>query len=378
MKIKSKCFFLILISLLILIPSILMISPIKLDIELSGVMQDEKPILTVEGIMDGTYQQAMEVYHSQTLGGREAIIRVGNQMVYSLFHKSTHSAEAIGKNGQLYELEYIYKKLQYIEPVSQEYAEELVDKLERLQSRLQKRDIKLFVFITPSKAEIYPEEINDIFYKCASYQEDSSYNKFLSELTNSTVPFYDGAAFTQVLKEYSDNAVFAKTGTHWTQVTGAMAAAQLVKELENQLGYDMTEFEVEKNKVDTPLEPDTDIFNLLNIIQKPYDNYFTPTIHIVKQGTEQPAVICRGGSFMGQSITWLINNDIFGSSIHMENTYVYQEKYTDLKFFSNYNELDISELLDHKDIMLLEVNQAAIDSMSFGFIDYLLDSDILN
>lgn len=171
--------------------------------------------------------------------------------------------------------------------------------------------------------------------------------------------------------------IFSKTGTHWSQVTGTKVARQLIQEMEVQLGYDLTEIEVEEKEVEEPLAPDADIFYLMNIIQEPYDKYYEPLITVSKVGKQQPSLICRGGSFMGQSITWLVNNDIVSNAVHMENTSLFQDKYSNIQSFSDYAELDIEQLMKNKDILILEVNQAAIEQMSFGFIDYLLNSDVL-
>ena len=76
---------------------------------------------------------------------------------------------------------------------------------------------------------------------------------------------------------------------------------------------------------------------------------------------------------MGQTITYLILNDIVSEGVHVENTNAFSEKYSVIQPFSDYDEIDVDDMLENKDILLLEVNQGAIDKMSFGFIDYLYD-----
>lgn len=352
--------------------------PLKLDIELAGVtLNKEFPQITMSQVMDGSYQQSLEEYFSQNIDGRGIVIKSGNQLIYTIFKQSTHSGEAIGKNGQLYELEYIYKKLQYIPPITDDYAGGLIKKLQLLQQKLENKGTHLFIYITPSKAEIYPEDIPDIYYRCAPEKQESSYEKFVKGMSNANLPFFDAAKYVQTMRLSDDRDIYPKTGTHWSQVTGAKVARQLAQEIEVQLGYDLMEIEVAEQEVEEPLAPDADIFYLMNIIQKPYDKYYQPLITVSRVGKQQPPLICRGGSFMGQSITWLINNDIVSDAVHMENTHIFQNKYSDVQSFSDYAELDIGQLMKNKEILILEVNQAAIEKMSFGFIDYLLNSDIL-
>lgn len=374
----GKIFTIALINIILFLPIILRVIPLKFDMELAGVtLNKELPQITLSQAMDGSYQQSIEEYFSQNINGRGIIIKSGNQLIYTIFNQSPHSGEAIGKNNQLYELEYIYKKLQYIPPVTDDYASDLINKLQLLQQKLEGKGTHLFIYITPSKAEIYPEDISDIYYRCAPEKQESSYEKFAKGISNAGLPFFDAAKYVQNMKLSTGEDIYYKTGTHWSQVTGAKVARQLIQEMEVQLGYDLTEIEVAEQEVEEPLAPDADIFYLMNIMQKPYDKYYQPLITVSKVGKQQPSLICRGGSFMGQSITWLINNDIVSDAVHMENTYIFQNKYSDVQSFSDYSEVDIGQLMKNKDILILEVNQAAIEKMSFGFIDYLLDSDTL-
>lgn len=363
------------LGLILLFPNIFKMNLFKLDVELNGVTVSEKfPEINITDILNGTFQNLAEEYFSQNIGGREIIIRCGNQIVYSLFKKSTHESQLLGKNGQIYEKEYINKYLQYYPPVTDEYISELINKLELLKSELSKKNIYLFVFITSSKAEIYNEDIPNIFYKCAPNLQDSSYKKLKLALNEADISYFDAVPYVHELKKKEKENVYPKTGTHWSQVTGARVAKQLIFKLEEAFGYDLSKIEVSKQIVDEPVHPDADIFELLNILQKPYDTYYKPIISNVYEGKDRPALICQGGSFMGQSLSWLVYNDIVKDAVHIENTYVFENKYNELQTFSNYEELDIARILKGKDLLVLEVNQGAIEKMSFGFIDYLLEN----
>lgn len=45
--------------------------------------------------------------------------------------------------------------------------------------------------------------------------------------------------------------------------------------------------------------------------------------------------------------------------------------------FDSYDILPIQEMIEDSDIIFLEVNEEAIPRMSFGFIDYILDNEVL-
>ena len=61
--------------------------------------------------------------------------------------------------------------------------------------------------------------------------------------------------------------------------------------------------------------------------------------------------------------------------MYRENTKVYSDDWPDGGTFSDYEELEpaLSEQLKETDILILEINEAHIPTMSFGFIDYLFD-----
>ena len=81
------------------------------------------------------------------------------------------------------------------------------------------------------------------------------------------------------------------------------------------------------------------------------------------------------GSFMQTSVFTLASLGGVDSYYYMENTLLVDDG--EISSFSGYEELDIQTELKNTDILLLEVNQEAIDRMSFGFIDYLLDSILI-
>ena len=104
--------------------------------------------------------------------------------------------------------------------------------------------------------------------------------------------------------------------------------------------------------------------------------YFTNNITVVEDG-QHPNVFVRGGSFLGQSINGLIQAGMFGKDVHFENNYYFLNRYTEtdtLESFTAYDDFrEMPELLAQSDIIILEVNEAAISRMSFGFLDYLLE-----
>lgn len=79
---------------------------------------------------------------------------------------------------------------------------------------------------------------------------------------------------------------------------------------------------------------------------------------------------------MQTSIMALTGQGYFDSYFYMENTLLVDDG--EISYFSEYEELDLDAEIEQADIVLLEVNEEAVDRMSFGFIDYMLDNILVD
>ena len=76
---------------------------------------------------------------------------------------------------------------------------------------------------------------------------------------------------------------------------------------------------------------------------------------------------------MGQSLSAIIRNNYFGKNVYMENDQIYTDVFGDLQIFHDYSDVDMNSYFQDIDLLILEVNEPSIPSMSFGFIDYALE-----
>ena len=121
-------------------------------------VKEEKESISFADVWSGKWQGDYENYLEDNLKIREWLIPVRNQIMYSVFKSSPNSNIVIGKNQNLYEEEYICFETQIYAPMSREEIDILVNKLDIIDKALKEKDKKFFIFITPSKAEIYPED----------------------------------------------------------------------------------------------------------------------------------------------------------------------------------------------------------------------------
>ncbi len=378
MKSKAgKIAFIICVSALLALGAVAQI--VIKDSNLQGeTVKHESVNATFADFWSGKWQAAQEKYLEDNLKVREWLIPVRNQIMYSLFKTSPNGNIVIGKNNNLYEEEYICFETQIYSARTPEEIEELMGKLKAIDQAVRDAGKKFFIFITPSKAEIYYEDIPDRYLWIAPKQkEKSTYDRFMEELEKTGIAYYDSTVDVRALKQTEDFHVFPRTGTHWNNVTAAICAKNLADSMEEQLDINLPECEVSYQECEEPLHPDTDIFNALNLLEEPDEVFVEPIVEITDSDKEDYVILARGGSFMGASIGKLISYDYFLRSYYLENTYASCPEGVYSGNFDSYDVLPLEEMVDDSDIIFLEVNEEAIPRMSFGFIDYLLERHVL-
>lgn len=367
---KILCSFFMII---IFIPMVSQIFKLDFGVQLSGAVADNViPKLNIDKVMAGDFQNEADEYLRNSMPIRNIVIKSGNQLVYKIFKKSTNDSIAIGKHQQLFEKMYIYKELQFYPPATQEQLYEQMEHLEILQDKLNEKGINVLLFITPYKTEFYKDDIPWIYRVCAGElsDENNNYEQFIKMLKDSDIKYFDSVEYVEKLRNEYQEKVFPKTGTHWTQVTGMRVAKELLNVMEEKFEYDMGDVEIEVKKTDKAAWPDDDLFQILNLISKPTDEYHVGTIKINQEGKDKPDILCRGCSFMGQSIYYLIENNLVGENIYMENTFARINNEETIEV-SDYDTIDLKSYVKGKDLIIFEANQASIDNIGLGLMEYM-------
>lgn len=343
---------------------------------LSGVTEAALlPDFSLKGIMDGSLQESVNTYYSQNLPGRDLMIKVRNQVIFSLFSKSPNSNIVIGKDDVLFEKEYILKYEKYYPPVTREFTEELCENLTSIQEILESRGKEMYIFITPTKVRYYEDYVPDIYVQSNRFpDEEGNYEQFTETLKQYNLHVYDSIPYINQLTETADYPLFHRTGTHWSQVLSSKVTADFIHYLNEHSRYSFSEISITYHPVPEPLYPDADIFNSLNLLISPYDNnYLQADWQFQPMEEERPNLLCRGGSFMGQTLVPLINLGYFNKDTYIENTSVTHCPFNQFTSFSDYSEIDLEHEFDQADIIIFEVNEAHIPVMSFSMIDYLME-----
>ena len=344
---------------------------------LSGVSTEAalKPP-TYESIMDGSYQSSLNTWVENNFPGRKLLIKARSQLMFSLLNESPNEHVIIGAENQLFEPQYIYYELG-IHSTQEQKIQETIDKLEDLQDLLNEQGKELYLFITPSKAHFNNEYIPS-YFKLAKQPGENDYQKFSRLLKDSSLCYFDSPAY---IENYSGDdieaPVFYSTGIHWSQPWGYSSVKAFWELMDAHSRWNLSKLSLSIFPSDVPIDPGTDLYDSLNLLEDPTGiQYYDASLSIAELG-DKPNVFFRGGSFIAQSVSGLINAGVINQDTYFENHRYYMDQYSStgtISSLSAYDEMPVlAERLSNADILVLEVNEDKVYDPSFGFVDYLLE-----
>ncbi|MBQ9421191.1 MAG: hypothetical protein IJU30_05500 [Lachnospiraceae bacterium] len=373
---------------------------------------------TAKGLMDGSTQSGWDSLISERIPARATLLKSRNQGIFSVFNQSPNAGVLLCPDGQLMEREYVYKYEKIYPPAAESEVRAQCDKLAAIRDRLRARGKELYLFITPTKPRYYEDSIPESLRKMQAFPDRPGNYEVLKEvLGDYDFEVFDSIAYIDALiRDGSDEVLqfplYQQTGTHWTWPLGLKVALGFADFLRERSAWSVPMGAEVIGKADAPVFPDADLYDILNIYTPAWGNYFNADIVVdevaapdsgtaIKTAEELGGVadgaavtpddaenagravahtgradmLVRGGSFLGQTISPLINHGFFGHCMYLENTKVYSEDWPNGGTFTSYDELEpaLSAQLKETDILILEINEAHVPTMSFGFIDWLYE-----
>ena len=336
--------------------------------------------LSTRDILDGSAQRNFGDWLQENIPGRKALIKFRNQIMYSLCQSSPNNNVIIGKDDNLFEYAYIDNYIGINHRVDAERISEQIDKLETLNNLLEQSGKAMYVFITPSKARFCHDKIPDKYAKAGKTEiYGADYSLFTQLVAKTDLKVFDSVQYIQDHRDDSDVPLYYASGIHWSNVWGSIVASRFCDYIRETSKYDLDVITVSSERSDDILYPDADLYDSCNLIFPPREEYYIPIYTKAIEGSDKPNVFCRGDSFMGQSLSALIKQGVFGDNVHFENNFYFTENYSTMQMLSSttaYDEVgtDLLDYLRNTDILIFEANEINLDGIGYGFVDYLLDN----
>ena len=358
-----------LLMLMLAIPLIQRIIPIFEETPLKGYFTiPPKPSFTLDSAFDGTFQEAYNNYFEHTIGFRPALVRINNQVAYTVFDTVQASGVIVGKNNYLYEINYIkaYKGWDY---QGDSAIESQAVKAEYVYKKLAEAGKTLVFVFAPGKASFFPEYIPEKYMLRPSGNR-TNHGAFVSKFKEFNVPFIDFNTWFVQMKDTVTYPLYPQCGIHWSAYGAALATDSLVHYIEKVRNIDMVD--VSWDGFDLPdnlRDPDYDVGEGMNLLFKlPHYPMAYPRVQFGnEEGKTLPNAIVVADSYywniFGQGYSSRLFND---NNFWYYNEEVYNSDWTEARKVA---ELDLLDELDKADVIIIMATEANLYRFPYGFID---------
>lgn len=358
------------ILVLILIQTFTGFIPVK---SLRGVsIETEKPKLTFEGYVDGSFQNNLENYCREHCGFREWLIRFYNQYLWSCFKETNNTTVVFGKDGWLFEEVYVrdhYESLMYKYTDDTAKMRSMLEtealRLWKVQELLKEHNIHLFVCMDPAKDVIFPEYLPEdtTYTRPEGFRAYDYYQKRFEELG---IHHIDYVAFFKTLKDSADYPLFYKKGTHWSNIASIHVFDSILRYMEVLGNQKLHDLEIGGKYTAKPSKPDNDLENLLNLLfPMKSDPYWYADVTVKEDPTAaKPTLLTIGDSYF-----WNFKFNIPLGQLFRNYPYWY---YNYILYFDSadrsFSDLDLEEEMMRADYIMLNYGTAQLYDLGSRFL----------
>jgi hypothetical protein len=362
-----------LLMLMIGIPLIQRTVPVFKEMPLKGAYDlPAKPSATLKSVFDGTYQDAYNNYFEHTIGLRPLLVRIHNQVAYTVFDTALASGVIIGKHNYLFEINYI-KAWKGWDFSGQKAIDEQVRKALFVNSKLREAGKTLLFVMAPGKASFFPEYIPERYIRRAA-GEKTNYTAYLEGFRKNNLPLIDFNGWFVKMKDTASYPLYPKCGIHWSSYGVALSTDSLIRYLEKDRNIDMVDFGWSGFEIpDTLRSPDYDIAEGMNLLFKiPHYRMAYPKIHFGnEQGKIKPNVMVVGDSYY-----WNIFGTGISARLFNDNNFWYYNVEAHNPSWPapvKTTEINLLEAVGKTDVIIILATEANLYRFPYGFIDRLYD-----
>lgn len=333
-----------------------------------------KPYFSINAFKEGKYQSMLDNHLTDSIGFRNYLLRLNNQINYSFFNEINSSGVIQGENDMLIPKTYIESYLG-LDFLGVDQLALLSDKIKIAQDYLAAEGIHFMLMIAPGKASIFPENIPDKFLKKKS--DNDNYTILTKSLNESGVNYLDLRKYLNTLKGKTESQVFPNHSVHWSGNTVTYIADTLTNYIAKKFNLRMPII-YRDNGYYTLNEyryTDYDIGESMNLLfHVAEDSLYYPTLKFYATPQQKPTLLACGDSFF-QSLKGFY--PILDSCFSNKSKFYYYNEFVDWpwKYYNQELEvlmLDIGIELSKTNIVILEMTDENIKKRGYGFIDDII------
>jgi hypothetical protein len=322
--------------------------------------------------MKGKFQDEVESYFKDHTGFRNFLIRLQNQVDFSIFRKANVEGAVIGKNKQLFEYDYIRSWLAIDYP-GDSFLEKKLQRTKYVQEYLKReKGIDLVLVFEPGKASFYPE------YLPENYKElktgPSTYERYRKRAEEVGIDFIDLQQYFLQLKEQSEYPLFPRYGTHWSVYGMKFVADSLLNFIEKRRGIDLTNVSVDKTETSyIPRDTDDDVLKTMNLLFAMKGELLVyPVLSFdTTHPGERPNVLVIADSYYWNIFNMRIPKYVFANEAFWYfNTLVYPDHYLKPTYTKDINFVVETE---KQQVIFVMITERFLHKFDWRFIDQLYD-----
>ncbi|MDO7850301.1 alginate O-acetyltransferase AlgX-related protein [Hymenobacter convexus] len=187
-----------------------------------------RPSFSWAGLRGNTFQDSLQRYLEDRLGFRPSLIRLRNQVDFSLFRVVNSPGIVVGHHGVLFETRQLQSYLGK-DRLPEDAVRVQVRRFRIVQRDLARRGVQLLFVMAPNKARFQPENLPEHWQQTPGTV--TNYDLYRQALQADTVAVLDFVPLMARWKKTSPYPLFATGGTHWSGYGSALAADTLLRRL---------------------------------------------------------------------------------------------------------------------------------------------------
>jgi len=330
----------------------------------------EKPSFSKETWNSGQFQAQVEKYCKDHSGFRNFLVRLQNQLDFSLFRQANAEGAIVGKNKQLFEYDYIRSWLAIDFP-GDSFIEKKLQRTKYVQEYLKReKGIDLVVVFEPGKASFYPEYLPSKYIR--EKHGPSTYERYRQKASDLNFDFIDLHQYFLQLKVNSEYPLFPRYGTHWSVYGMRFAADSLLKLIESRRGITLTEVRVNSFEISSePWDTDDDVLKTMNLLLPLRGEKLAYPVYSFDTANpgEKPMVLVVADSYYWNIFNSRIPKYLFANEAFWYfNTLVYPDNYIQPVYTKD---LDLRQEVEKQQVIFLMVTERFVQKFDWRFIDQL-------
>jgi hypothetical protein len=332
------------------------------------------PSLTWESLRDSNYQDQLESYLQDRLGFRGWLLRLRNQLTYSLFQQTRVGTVMVGQDDVLYQPLTIQVYLGYGAGNDSAEIAYRVRCLKLVQDSLRAHGTQFLLVVAPGKARVLHRQFPAVY--AHEKPGPSNYDAVVRAARQRGVNLLDAAALLIRWQDTARYPMFPRGGTHWSGYATSLVADTLFRRVEHLTKLDLPDFVAHGRTVATSVDSlrftDNDIQDLLNLVRDvpPYPMAYPRITFGPEAGKRRVNALVIGDSF-AQSFYgfYPYYQHLFTPTARYwsNNEQVYWPE--DAPESHTVSELNFGQQLAGRDVVMIICTEQNLSKLGFGFID---------